>query len=426
MAAHFRTIALTLTFAIFVLITPALAQGPSLLFDPATNEVISQDRAGEPWYPASLTKLMTSYLVFKTLRAGTLKLDQMIPVSASAASMPPSKIGIRAGGSVSVDFALQALLVYSANDMAYVLAEGAAGTTQGFILLMNETARQLGMSGTHFVKPNGLYEPRQETTARDLALLAAAILRDFPEYGHYFSQPYLAIGKRHLANHNSLLGQMREADGMKTGFVCNSGFNLVASATHEGRKLVAVVLGAPSGKARSDLARMLLVDGFARPPAGQRPHVAELANDKLGAIVPADMTASVCKKKAAVTIVGARDLTGWGISFGNYDSAQKADMALRGRLLSPAAMDAHGNAGIFRMPGQKTYSAVLWNLDQAAGPSICAKYRMENAYCEVMTPLEFARIAALTPEPTPKKQKPVAEGSDNAAPKKNLRPGVKH
>ena len=375
--------------------------------------MLSHDREGEPWYPASLTKLMTSYLVFKKLREGSLTLDQKIPVSELAHAQPPSKIGVPVGKTVTVDFALQSLLVYSANDMAYVLAEAAAGTSQAFVAAMNQTAKDLGMTATHFVNPNGLFDPRHVSTARDIAVVASAILRDFPEYAHYFAQSYVAVGKRHLANRNSLIRQMPEADGMKTGFVCNSGFNLVASATRNGRKLVAVVLGAQSGKARADLAQMLLVDGFTRDPAKTpHPKLGELADQQLGAIVPADMTASVCKRKPAVLLVNAHELTGWGISFGLYDSALKADMALRGRLLSPWGVDAAGMAGVVQMPGDQGFAAMVWNIDQASSLAMCAHYRGEKAYCEVMTPETFAQIAALTPVPPPLEVKPEAQGAD--------------
>ena len=130
-----------MVFLVLAAASPALAAGPSLLFDPATDEVISQDRAGEPWYPASLTKLMTAYIVFQKLKSGQLKLDQKLPVSELAHSQPPSKIGVPVGQTVSVDFALQALLVYSANDMAYVLAEGSDGSVPAFSAQMNAQAR---------------------------------------------------------------------------------------------------------------------------------------------------------------------------------------------------------------------------------------------------------------------------------------------
>jgi D-alanyl-D-alanine carboxypeptidase len=394
----------------------APAQGPSLLFDPVTGEVLAQERAGEPWYPASLTKLMTAYIVFGKLKAGAMKLDQQLVVSELAASMPPSKIGVKPGKTVSADFALQALLVYSANDMAYVLAEGASVTYPLFVREMNAAARRLGMTGTHFVNPNGLYEPRQISTARDIGILASALLREYPEHGHYFSQPHVSVGKRKLANRNSLIRQMKDADGLKTGFVCNSGFNLAASATRNGRKLISIVFGASSGKARADQAQAMLSTGFTAKHEAPLPKIESIANEALGAIVPADLTVSVCKQKAPVTIVNARELKGWGISFGQYETAQKADMALRGRLLDMAAADAGGLSGVIEMPGQKTFSALLWNIDEGAGLSMCAAFRASKAYCDVMAPEVFAQIAALTPEPKPEPQ-PVAEGSEDVKPK---------
>lgn len=411
LAVLFRIVSVCMILALGLI--PARAEGPSLLFDPATGEVLSQDRAGEPWYPASLSKLMTAYVVFHKLREGAMKLDRDLMVSELAASMPPSKIGVKPGKAVSTDFALQSLLVYSANDMAYVLAEGASVTYQLFVREMNAAARKLGMTGTHFVNPNGLHEPRQITTARDIGILVSALLREFPEHAHYFSQPHVAVGKRKLSNRNSLIRQMKDADGLKTGFVCNSGFNLAASATRNGRKLVSIVFGASSGKARADIAQAMLNKGFGLKPEAPLPKLEGIANQHQGDLVPADLTVSVCKQKAPVTLANARDLKGWGISFGQYETAQKADMALRGRLLDRAATDVGGLPGIIEMPGQKTFSALLWNLEQGTSLSMCAAYRAAKAFCDVMTPEVFAQIAALTPEPKPIPPT-VAEGSEDA------------
>ncbi len=389
----------------------AKAAGPSMLFDPATGEVLSHDRAGEPWYPASLTKLMTSYVVFKRLRLGLMTLKQRIPVSAIANAQPRSKIGVPIGQTVPVDFALQTLLVYSANDMAYVLAEAAGGTLENFVATMNASAKRLGMTATHYVNPNGLFEPRQITTARDTAILASAIIKEFPEHAHYFKQGSVAVGKRKLANRNSLIRRMAEADGMKTGFVCNSGFNLVASATQNGRKLVAIVFGAQSGKARADLAQLLLVDGFSRNRPNLLPHISSLANQPIGTIVPTDMTASVCKKKPVVTLVSPNKLNGWGISLGSYETAQKADIALRGQLLSSHGMAAAGSAGVMKLPGGG-YGVMIWNIDQAHSLSTCAQFRRDGVYCNVMMPQSFAALVALVPKSRPKAEKPHAQGSD--------------
>ena len=408
----------TLVLAVFTVCAApaAFAAGPSLLFDPATQEVISQDRAGEPWYPASLTKLMTAYVVFEKLRAGRLTLDQKIVVSELAHAQPPSKIGVPVGKTVSVDFALQALLIYSANDMAYVLAEAASGSVAGFSAEMNAHAHRLGMTGSHFVNPNGLFDHRHISTARDIALLASALLRDFPEHAHYYDQDALAVGKRRLANRNSLLRQMPEADGMKTGFVCSSGFNLVATATRDGRKLGAVIFGAKSGKHRADLAEMLLVDGFSRPQA-PRERISAIANVQTGAIVPADMTKQVCKQKP-LAIAMSKDLSGWGISFGNYESPATADMALRGRLLSETGMALTGAPGIVRLPEKRGFAAAVWKLDQATSETACARYRAENAPCEVISPEVFARIASLVPDPVPPPSATAAQGSDGSKVKK--------
>jgi D-alanyl-D-alanine carboxypeptidase len=384
-----------LAFLLIVTVPPAFAGGPSVLFDPATQEVIAQDRAGEPWYPASLTKLMTAYVVFQRLRTGQLKLDQKIPVSVLANAQPPSKIGVPVGQKVRVDFALQALLVYSANDMAYVLAEAASGNVSAFAAEMNAQARKLGMTGSHFVNPNGLFDPRNISTARDIAILASAILREYPEHNHYFSQDTLRVGKRRLANRNSLLRQMPEADGMKTGFVCSSGFNLVATATRDGRRLGAVIMGAKSGKHRADLAEMLLVDGFLRPRASGS-KLEAIPNVETGGIVPADMTKQVCKWKP-VTVARAKELGGWGISFGNYESAATADMALRGRMLS--------RSGIA--------------LAEAASELACARYQGEKAPCTVLPPDILAGLAALAPDG--KDAAPAAgdpQGDDVETPKK--------
>jgi D-alanyl-D-alanine carboxypeptidase len=381
------------------------------LFDAQTGEVLSQERAGEPWYPASLTKLMTAYIVFQKLRDGGLRLDQQIVVSEKAHSQEPSKIGIPTGKTVSVDFALQALLVYSANDMAYVLAEASSGSYERFADEMNAVAKTLGLTASHFVNPNGLFDPRHVTSARDIGVLAAVIVNEFPQHAHYFEQEYLAIGKRRLANRNSLIRIMPDADGMKTGFVCNSGFNLVASATRNGRKLIAVVFGAKSGGNRAAIAKDLLEQGFAMTPQPGRHKVAEIVNLPQGAIVPSDMTTGVCKSKSPVRLADGSDLTGWAISFGTYDDMMKADMALRGRVLSPVGIGTRSAAGVVKLPDKAGFAALMWNIPQAESLSLCTAYRAEGAHCDVMPPALVEQIATYVKSTQPK-VKPVAQGSE--------------
>lgn len=409
-----------------VAVAPVAAlAGPSILVEARTGQVLAADRAGEPWYPASLTKLMTAYVVFQKLRAGTLKLDQQLPVSVLAASQEPSKIGMQPGSTISVDLALQSLLVYSANDMAYVLAEGSSGTVVNFVDEMNANAKRMRLTATHFVNPNGLFDPRHLSSARDIAVIAQSLLSEFPEYAHYFSQDFVMIGKRHLMNRNSLLRQMPEADGMKTGFVCNSGFNLVASATHEGRQLIAVVLGAASGQARAEMARTLLTSGFAAPVSASHPTLAQLGNDAFGAIVPADLTSAVCKKKQPATLASAKVLGGWGVSLGIYDDMITADKALRGRLISAQAMSLPGRAGVIRIPNTKTYGAMVWNLDQPTTVALCNAFHAQNAVCDVMAPEAFGQIAAVSTDPDPSQPPVVAQGSDDQKSKRPKKRRVK-
>jgi D-alanyl-D-alanine carboxypeptidase len=390
---------------------------PFLLIDAKTGEVLAQNRAGETWYPASLTKLFTAYLVFQRLREGKLRLNQQIYVTARAARQEPSKIGIPWGQTVSVDFALQAMLVYSANDMAIVLAEAASGSVEKFAADMNRLAGNIGLSASHFANPNGLYDPRQVTSARDIAVIAALIYNEFPEHAHYFSQAFLSVGKRKLSNRNSLIRMMPEADGMKTGFVCNAGYNLVASATKDGRKLIAVVLGARNGGARTLAARRLLETGFLKSPSPAAPKVAEIVNLPQGAIVPADMTATVCRAKNPVQPAGPEGLTGWAISFGTYDSVLKADMALRGRLLSPVGIGTRSSTGVVRLPAKAGFAALMWNIPQDDSLKLCSAYRAEGAYCDVMPPALVEQVAAglraTAPQPLP-----LAQGSDTSEPAK--------
>ncbi len=361
-------------------------KGPYILIDARTGDVLAQDRAGEPWYPASLSKLMTSYVVFNKIKEGKLRLDQLITVSPLASSQEPSKLGLAAGQTISVDLALQTMLVYSANDMAYVLAEAASGSIADFAGDMNGAAHRLGLSASHFMNPNGLFDPRQVTSARDMAVLSAVLVAEFPEHAHYFMQQSVAIGKRQLPNRNRLIRVMKGADGMKTGFVCASGFNLVASATREGRRLIAVVMGYKNSTARAEAAQALLNLGFTSPIPEGAVKAADVVNLPQGAIVPSDLTPTFCKDKPLVSLKDGSTLEGWGISFGTYETSMKADMALRGRLLSPAGIDAKVLSGVIYLPEKKGFGAWLWNLDEATSQDLCKSYRQDGAHCEVLTP----------------------------------------
>src|SRR5215204_658513 len=225
-------------------------------------EAASAEAATSPWYPASVTKIMTAYVILRAVKEGRISLDKLLTVSENAVAQQPSKMGFPLGTQVTVDNALKMLMVKSANDMAVVLAEGLSGSIENFATEMNRAAQRLGMTQTSYVNPNGLPADGQVTSARDLAILARAAIRDMPEYGLYWHISAIKFGKRVMRNYNTLIDRYPGADGMKTGFICASGFNLVATATRGSRRLIAVVLGSRSGMQRAEKAAQLLERGF--------------------------------------------------------------------------------------------------------------------------------------------------------------------
>ena len=251
-------------FAAALAIAPrALHAEARLVIEADSGKVLEAENATVPWYPASVTKLMTAYVTLKAVKDGNITLDTLFTVSPTAALQSPSKMGFKPGTQVTVDNALKMMLVKSANDMAVVLAEGVGGSIDGFSGMMNQAAQKLGMTQTHYVNPNGLPADEQVTSARDLAILARAIIKDLPEYEYFVHIPAIRFGRKITQNFNRLIGRYPGADGFKTGFICASGYNLVASATRDGKRLIAVVLGASSGTMRAVRAAQLLDRGFA-------------------------------------------------------------------------------------------------------------------------------------------------------------------
>ncbi len=292
----FSRLALGAVLALGAAAQPALAN-PTILFELPSGRVLEHEDAFKRWYPASLSKLMTAYVAFRAIQAGEAALDSPIKVTKHAAAEPPSKMGLKPGTVLRLDTALKMMLVKSANDIAMAVAENIGGSQAAFADRMNAEAARLGMVGSHFVNPNGLFSPEQYTTARDIAVLVTALRRDFPQYASWFSIEGLAFGKRTIPNYNLLIGRYEGADGMKTGFVCPSGFNQVGSATRNGRTLVAVVLGEQTAISRAEAAARLLDAGFAAPAKG---------STTLAALQPYGDTQSandlrdvVCHKKTA-------------------------------------------------------------------------------------------------------------------------------
>jgi D-alanyl-D-alanine carboxypeptidase len=281
--------------------------GTSILIDAGSGRVLAEENALQRWYPASLTKLMTAYIAFKALKSGQLTITSPVKISANAAKQPPSRMGYKQGQVLNLDNALKIMLVKSANDIAVAVGETAGG--KNYPEQMNAEAQRLGMSGSHWVNANGLHSAQNYTNARDLALLAMSLRRDFPEYSSYFGIEAIQYGDKLERNYNILLGRFDGADGMKTGFVCASGFNLVASATRNGRTLVAVVLGETSQEGRAEKAADLLAKGF----AAQGSEGADIASlqPSAGAMTGAmDMKSIVCAKGAEADRWDGREVEG--------------------------------------------------------------------------------------------------------------------
>ncbi len=282
---------------------------PRIVVDVQSGRVIDHEDAFHRWYPASLTKLMTAYVTFSAIRSGQLTLESPVTMSKNASAQPASKMYYKPGQQMTLDSALKMMLIKSANDVAVAIGETVGGSQDAFVARMNDQAAKLGMISSHFINPNGLPGKGQYTTARDLAVLAVAIKREFPEYANYFSVEGFTTGKKNYPNYNLLIGRFDGADGMKTGFICASGFNQVSSATRDGRTVVSVVLGTDSLGARADMSADLLQKALTTAGNG---------NTTLRTLQPygadrdtvADISAEICSAKGAKVRSEGRDEVG--------------------------------------------------------------------------------------------------------------------
>ncbi len=269
-----------------------------MLFDVKTGEVLAHTDAFRKWHPASLTKLMTAYVTFRALKDGELAMDSPIKVTRNSANEPPAKMGFKPGQVMRLDNALKMMLIKSANDIATAVAENVGGSEKAFAARMNAEAKRLGMTSSHFVNANGLHSPDQYVTARDLAILVMAIRNEFPEHSDLFAIEGLQSGKSVMKTYNLLVGRFKGGDGMKTGFICPSGFNIVGSATRGNRTLGAIVLGAASSRGRAEAAAEMLTNGFAGAlkPGATVTTLAAYGNPDAP---PPNMREAICSKKAA-------------------------------------------------------------------------------------------------------------------------------
>ncbi|KAB1078534.1 D-alanyl-D-alanine carboxypeptidase family protein [Methylobacterium soli] len=328
---------------------------PILVVEVDSGKVIYAQGATDPWYPASITKLMTAYVALDLVRQGKVSLDSLITISPAAAAEPPSKMGFKPGTQLTLDNALKIIMVKSANDVAWAIGENLGGSIEGFADLMNDTARRLGMRESRWFNPNGLPDPRQWTSARDMAVLGRALLRDFADSRGLFSISAIQFGRSVMANHNGLLGRYAGADGMKTGFICSGGFNVVASATRNGRRILTVVMGQPSARERDLKAADLFDYGFSQstgwtnqsldalPASGiaaapdMRPYICDKrkpmpVDEGQGAIIASAGAAGASADNANAQLMAAAAPPSSALAFATLNSAN-----LRTRALPPRA-----------------------------------------------------------------------------------------
>jgi len=295
-------------------VSPARAQDPAtsdryaaIVVDAQSGEVFYAMRADSPRYPASLTKIMTLYMAFEEMAQGRLKPDDVITLSAHAASMPPTKSGLKAGDTITVDMAMRLIAAYSANDLAAALAEHIGGSETRFAALMTVKAQELGMTKSNFVNASGLPDSRQVSSARDFAVLARAVMRDFPQYYEYFHVRSIQFNGRTYSNHNPLLAYPG-VDGMKTGFINAAGYNLVASQRKGNHRLIAVMLGGSDKAQRREHVTTLMNTGFdvfARRDKGEEILVAQ--NEFRSVIAPAPKYQVVGDNAALMAALDSRD-----------------------------------------------------------------------------------------------------------------------
>ena len=364
---------------------------PYIVIDAQTGAVLAAENATHPWYPAFVTKAMTAYMVFQALADGRLSDSQKITVSARAAGQPPGKIGLRAGSKVSVKLLLEAMIVRSANDAAVALAEAVAGSEAQFATAMTRQAQALGMSQTVFSNASGLPDPAQVTTARDLAVLARALMRDFPDRFGLFSKTYVVFNGQSRPTLLSWLGSYRGAKGIKTGFTCGSGYNLLAAAERNGRRLIGVVLGGRTSGQRNALMRKVMDAGFDRAAGGAAGSllVSSLRGDPRVS-VPYVLASGTCAVgiSPGTEMMAKGALPGWGLVFGSFVSKDEAQARIAENRAALKDVVDRGKPTIVARTSIAThrYSALLVGLEPDDAGSACRHLQTLGVYCLAVPP----------------------------------------
>src|SRR5690606_11124900 len=306
---------------IAIFATGAAWAGPYLVVDVGSGKVLSQSEAFRRRYPASLTKLMTANVVFRAIETGEITLKSPVRIAANAANDPPSRMCCKVGTVLTIDNALKILMVKSAIDVATAVAEAVGGSEKGIAARMNREARRLGMIGSHFVNAHGLHDDNHYSTAHDMALLAVAQRRQFPQYAGYFSIDAIQSGETVINNHNNLIGHYDGADGMKTGYTCPAGWNVIGSATRNGRTLVAVVIGEETVDDRDVKAAALLEKGFSTSGFAA-PRLASMKPTGKYLTQATNMRSAICTKEARKRLAEKRKAEGKSVVRSPYLNAR--------------------------------------------------------------------------------------------------------
>ncbi len=388
---------LLLSIALLALVPPrpgcAQEMIASIVVDAETGEVLSSMQPTRRWYPASLTKVMTVYLTFTAIQNGTLALDETLTVSDNAANQPDTSISLRPGEEITVEDAIEAVIVRSANDAATLLAERIAGSEPRFAAMMSLKARAMGMTRTVFRNASGLPDDKQITTARDMAILAQTILKEFPDLYRFFGTRFVVRDGEELGTFNGFLDSFAGADGLKTGFTCGSGYNLVASAEREGRRIIGVVLGASNGGVRTQEMTRIMDDGFANGAPADALLLANLPNATEGEEAggpPFRLPPTECELGASVAADGTLTdvLPGWAVVFGAYvDKAEAEAVLSKARDMLDGVLSKGRPAIVQRQTeGVSRYAALLVGLEQEDAGAACKHLWNQNAYCLALNP----------------------------------------
>lgn len=371
----------------------------SIVLDADSGEVLHASNADASRYPASLTKMMTLYLLFEAMEKGLMTLDTAMPVSAHAASMPQTNISLKAGDRLKVREAIPALIVRSANDVASVVAEALGGTESGFGRMMTDKAKAMKMTATTFRNASGLPDAAQTTTARDLAILSVRLMKDFPQYYHYFSTQSFSYKGRTYTSHNRMIRNYAGVDGMKTGYIRASGFNVATSAVKDGRRLIGVVMGGKTAQSRDSHMASLLDRGFERatqlakasPEAAKPAAKLVVSTDTVRQVVrqePVTRAPAVLQRTSQTFPVQQTMITdelGWAVQIGSFRVPEQARERASDAARRLADMEkAQIAVNEVEISNRKLFRARLVGLQEDQAKSACQRLSRQGMDCLVV------------------------------------------